>query len=136
MLPSEQDTENQIPNRDEELTLEQFGEFADSDTTQHPDKFPNPDEDIQPSSPQSPQNAPRPVSRRQLYLMVMADFGLAFVWLSKFAVATYVHYFLFSFLPIYYNSSVLIISTITISFNYSKDHIFNILSKLDLFFLI
>lgn len=29
-------------------------------------------------------------SRRRLYLMVLADFGLSFTWLCKFAVATYV----------------------------------------------
>lgn len=29
-----------------------------------------------------------PTSKRRLYLMVLADFGLAFTWLSKFAVAT------------------------------------------------
>lgn len=31
-----------------------------------------------------------PASRSRLYLMVMADFGLSFIWLCKFAVATYV----------------------------------------------
>ena len=31
---------------------------------------------------------PAPASMRRIYLMVMADFGLAFTWLCKFAVAT------------------------------------------------
>lgn len=30
----------------------------------------------------------RAVSKRRLYLMVSADFGLSFTWLCKFAVAT------------------------------------------------
>lgn len=33
-------------------------------------------------------SVPTPTSRRRLYLMVLADFGLSFAWLSKFAVAT------------------------------------------------
>ena len=34
--------------------------------------------------------APLPASRSRLYLMVLADFGLSFTWLCKFAVATFV----------------------------------------------
>lgn len=138
MLSSEPETENQVPNRGEELTLEQFGEFTHSNTTQHLDKFPPADEDLQPSpSSQSPQNAPRPASRRQLYLMVMADFGLAFVWLSKFAVATYVHHFLFhlSINSLQFRCTDFFL-LLPVSFKNSKDHIFNIPSKPDLFFLI
>lgn len=44
------------------------------------------DEEHAPSSPFASVRAPTP--RLRLYLMVLADFGLAFTWLTKFAVAT------------------------------------------------
>lgn len=36
-------------------------------------------------------------SRSRLYLMVLADFGLSFTWLCKFAVATYVMFSSYDF---------------------------------------
>ncbi|KAI0567601.1 MFS transporter [Gracilaria domingensis] len=40
------------------------------------------------SSPGPDQPERHPVSRNRMYFMVMADFGLSFVWLCKYAVAT------------------------------------------------
>lgn len=53
-------------------------------------KFISPEEPVsEEQAPPSPFSAaPTPTSNSRLYLMVLADFGLAFTWLAKFAVAT------------------------------------------------
>lgn len=61
------------------LTLEEFGAFEDVET-----KSASPVEEADIAA----QNSPQYASRQRLYLMVLADFGLAFTWLCKFAVAT------------------------------------------------
>lgn len=74
------------------LTLEQFGLAEDSqDNTSSPSTnvkstpTTTPPDEIE----QTPQTqGPAPASMRRIYLMVLADFGLAFTWLCKFAVAT------------------------------------------------
>lgn len=55
-----------------------------------PSKFipPEVSQDEEQGAPSPFPNVPTPTSRRRLYLMVLADFGLSFTWLSKFAVAT------------------------------------------------
>lgn len=72
-----------------ELTTVPSGQAEDAHpfTQLSPDK---PTSTTQHDSLSLPQPISSSVSRVRLYMMVLADFGLAFVWLCKFAVATYV----------------------------------------------
>lgn len=63
-------------------------EQVDKTFTSHPDTY----SDVQPRPQDTPEELPF-ASKSRLYLMVLADFGLSFTWLCKFAVATYVFVF-------------------------------------------